>query len=330
LAVLETHAWGWHNDYGPATLATNLGKILTAGDFGVNVFFTLTGFLLATPFLKALLGGHAISLGRYFRNRALRILPLYYVVLVVFLLAGGGGTLAQWVTFGTFSENLFAWSFLTVDPPMWSLVLEVQFYVLLPIGAMLIGLAPRHRRALVVAVSIALLGALSAWLSWTPRFPSGTVPYARSLLVNFHFFAAGILLAVAGFQMDVRRWATRPWGSSDLWFVVAAGLFLVGALDPTLLPVTAIATGLTVGAAALPLRPGVVTRCLDWPKLGALGLASYSLYLWHYPIVKWLAGRIESFPVLLVVSAVSCCLIAVVSYRLIEAPFLRLRRRWER
>jgi peptidoglycan/LPS O-acetylase OafA/YrhL len=89
---------------------------------------------------------------------------------------------------------------------------------------------------------------------------------------------------------------------------------------------------LVVGGAGLRLRPGMVTSVLDTRVLASLGVISYSLYLWHYPIVKEFAGLgpFRHFAVLLLASLAVCIPIAFASYVLIEAPFLRLRRRWAR
>ena len=90
---------------------------------------------------------------------------------------------------------------------------------------------------------------------------------------------------------------------------------------------------LLVGACVLPLRPGPLVQTLEWRPLAVVGVASYSLYLWHDPILKALAKSPwapSGFLGLLAVGLPLCCLVALMSYALIEAPFLRLRRRWAR
>jgi len=90
---------------------------------------------------------------------------------------------------------------------------------------------------------------------------------------------------------------------------------------------------LMVGASVLPLRPGPVVRALEWRPLALIGVASYSLYMWHVPILDHLneiSAFHGSFSAQVLVGTPLCLLAAFVSYRLIEAPFLRLRRRWER
>jgi peptidoglycan/LPS O-acetylase OafA/YrhL len=124
LAVLEVHVWlASHTLGGPLSVADRLA---VGGVFGVNLFFVLTGYLLYLPFAQA---AGSVDLRRYALNRALRVLPLYYVVLAVLLvLQHGGGTLGQWARFATFTQNFSQATVNTVDAPMWSLAVELEFY----------------------------------------------------------------------------------------------------------------------------------------------------------------------------------------------------------
>jgi peptidoglycan/LPS O-acetylase OafA/YrhL len=84
---------------------------------------------------------------------------------------------------------------------------------------------------------------------------------------------------------------------------------------------------LMVGACVLPLRPGRLVRGLEWRWLAAIGVASYSLYMWHFPLVAHMTSSghtLRMFALLVPLSIAA----AFASYHLIEAPFLRLRRRW--
>lgn len=88
---------------------------------------------------------------------------------------------------------------------------------------------------------------------------------------------------------------------------------------------------LLVGVCVLPLRPGLFTRVLEWRPLALVGIASYSLYLWHDPILEALSATLPAesgVAGLLGVGLPLCCLIALVSYGLVERPFLRLRGGW--
>jgi peptidoglycan/LPS O-acetylase OafA/YrhL len=112
-------------------------------------------------------------------------------------------------------------------------------------------------------------------------------------------------------------------------------MWLVAAwLDSWAAPLTAIAAFLTLGAVVLPLRTGRVVRALDLRPLALIGIASYSLYLWHVPIIDRL---LHYFPAvghssarLLVLALPLALAAAFASYVLVERQALRLRRPWAR
>jgi peptidoglycan/LPS O-acetylase OafA/YrhL len=134
LAVLEAHVFGVSRHYGAGAYATYFDRLLLAGGFGVYLFFALTGYLLYRPFARRdFASGSDVRLGQYATNRALRILPLYYFVLVVYLLTiDHGGSATTWWRSLLLLENFFPVTLAHVDGVMWSLVVEVQFYILLP------------------------------------------------------------------------------------------------------------------------------------------------------------------------------------------------------
>jgi peptidoglycan/LPS O-acetylase OafA/YrhL len=101
-----------------------------------------------------------------------------------------------------------------------------------------------------------------------------------------------------------------------------------GRIDPLMTP----AAFLIVGACVLPLRAGPFVNALQWRPLALLGVASYSLYMWHYPILDALhgTGGIDGFGALAAVGVAAIVAAAAVSYAVIESPFLRLRRQWAR
>jgi peptidoglycan/LPS O-acetylase OafA/YrhL len=91
------------------------------------------------------------------------------------------------------------------------------------------------------------------------------------------------------------------------------------------------ASFLTIGACVLPLRRGVGVAALEWRPLALVGVISYSIYIWHDPIV----GRLprlsflpSNLPAQLLVALPLCVAVGAISYALLEAPWLRLRRRW--
>lgn len=306
---------------------------LAAGRYGVYVFFTLSGFLLFRPFVRYLDGRTGRPrLREYALNRALRILPLYYVVVGVVLATHlNGGRPGQLPVFALFLENFFGATAWRVDTPMWSLVVEVQFYLLLPLLAVALArLAGGSRR--VSALVIAGLALVSLSLYFT-RATSGLAmnkAWYGSLPPMFFFFAAGMLLALVAAAWSDRppQWFKGPLVSADVWVVASAPLWVVAAADDHFKPLIAVAAALVVAACVLPPRRGVVTRVLEWRVVAVLGISSYSLYLWHVPVLHALWTPGEDLALFALKAVGASIAVGFLSYALIESPFLRLRKRW--
>jgi peptidoglycan/LPS O-acetylase OafA/YrhL len=321
-----------------------LERGLEGGLLGVDVFFVLTGYLLFWPFARALFGtGDRIDLRRYALNRAVRILPLYYFVLAVLLVVQhDGGSFTQWWRFGLFAMNFWDDTLQTVNSPMWSLAVEIHFYLLLPLLAWLVARAARGRLRAAVAI-VAGLGAASLvlWQVVVVEDPGSPRQWEFSLPARFWLFSAGMLLALTRLAWLDRRpawlhgWRAKP----AAWWLTALPLWALAIWRKELELLVAPAAFLMVGAFVLLARaPDPVTRALESRPLTRLGVASYSLYMWHIPIVLALMNASltnetlpppgSDAPLLFTVGIVLPCLVALVSYALVEAPFLRLRRRW--
>lgn len=334
LAVVACHAWAFTNG---ARFDTYHARLILGGGFlGVAVFFALTGYLIFLPFARRdLADGKRVDLGGYALNRALRILPLYYVVLVV-VAAIDGATLGTFMRFAWFGEN-FKESLVTtaIDGPMWSLVVELHFYLLLPLLAWGVARASRGS-AVKAAIVLGVLGAISVGVyeaNFTPR-----LVWTYSLPANFVYFVPGMLLAIARAKIDRGSpgWLDHRLARAELWLLGAIAIWMAIFLDVNLefrlLPVAVLGTLLAVAACTLPVRQGGLDRPLDARLLALVGVASYSLYLWHWPLLKWLPRPTTSgyggWLLLLSYAVPICLLAAYVSYRLVEYPPLRLRRRW--
>ena len=308
-------------------------RLLYAGGFGVSLFFALTGYLIFRPFVKRLAGAvPRISINTYAINRALRILPLYFVVMAV-VLAVENRPLDMWIRFFTFTENYWSDTAGQVNGPAWSLAVEIQFYFLLPLLAL--GIARFARRPLraaaliVIALGIASLVARLALVN-NPDFVNETWRYR--IVTNFIFFVPGMLLALMESRLRARPLRlSGPLAASDVWFAGGVALWLAVVLkgydwDVLIAP----ASFLVLGACVLDLRPGAIHALLSLRWLALLGIASYSLYLWHFPVLELLTNQGAS-PELLPLAALALpttIAVAAISYRLIEEPFLRLRGRW--
>lgn len=245
------------------------------------MFFGLSGYLLFWPFVRRdYAGAGPVDLGRYARNRVLRIAPLYYVAVVILLLVHEHrGSAEQWWRFGLFAESLPSRTVGTVDGLMWSLVVEVQFYILLPLGAAVLAcLASGDRRRATALVAI--VGVVAALVRHTLVYAVATdsLVWRYSLPANFVFFDAGLLLALVrcAWQTNPPMWLRDPLGRTDAWLVASAVLWLIICLRYELDVLATVASFLFVGACVLPLRDTPLARLLDWRPLAAVGIASYS------------------------------------------------------
>ena len=331
LAVMEGHIFGGSTGYGAGAYATWWDRTRLGGGFGVYLFFTLSGYLLYLPFARRSFGpGRPVDLARYARNRVLRILPLYYAVAITYLLVFHGRP-RDWAAYLTFTETLSRETIGRIDGPIWSLVVELLFYALLPLLAA--GVAVLARRSIPrAAVLLGGLGAAAAAYRWGAvlHVHRPDVLVQHNLPATFYFFVPGMLLALAKVATENADWNPTGWLGHDGLWLVASGVcwaLVFEHYDWDLL----IGPGsfLLLAACVLPTRPGRAVRALEWTPLAALGTASYSLYLWHMPIVDALGRhRLGGYPGHLAVGAAVCLAVAAASYRIIEVPFLRLRTRW--
>jgi peptidoglycan/LPS O-acetylase OafA/YrhL len=335
LAVMLGHIYGSAHAYGPTIFSSYWHRLLLGGGFGVYLFFVLSGYLLYWPFARHAWGEHGpVSLRRYALNRALRILPLYYAVLIILLIVQNrGGTFHLWWTHALFAESFSYSTLLSIDGVMWSLVSELHFYIALPFIAFGIASLARGslRRGAVALATLWIASLLLRYLTFL-HHPQHSSLLRYQVPSVFSYFGFGMLLALLRLSWEQRRpnWVRGPLASSDAWMLAAVPLWLLVIHDYGWELLGGAASFLIVGACVLPLRKGLLVRALEWRVLAFIGVCSYSLYLWHLPIVAhiWQAGWVHSFPALFAVAAPLSIGAAIASYLVIESPFLRLRRRW--
>jgi len=325
---MYTHGFGATATYFPF-----LHRVVASGALGVQLFFALSGYLIFRPFARRDFGnGGPIDLRSYALNRALRIVPLYwFAVVVLLLLTQGGGSFNQWWRFLVFAESFSTTTAQKVDGPMWSVVVEIHFYVLLPLIAWLLAEIAQRRRIVAGALLIGA-GAISVLFQY--NVPHPTVIWTYSLPSTFYGFVPGMLLALIQISWEDRppSWLRGPLASRDVWIAASIAVWLAAAWYLfTVPPLTAAAAFLTVGAVVLPLRHERAVRVLDARPLALLGVASYSLYMWHVPIIaqlERLGAFRHDFALLLLVGLPTSIAAASISYFFVERPALRQRRRW--
>jgi peptidoglycan/LPS O-acetylase OafA/YrhL len=352
LSIVVTHASGVTNFN-----ADNwLGHFTARLNFGVCIFFLLSGFLLYRPFVAARREGRPpIGTRRFLRRRVLRIVPAYWVALSLLAIYPGViGFSAFWPRFYSFTQIYWADSTTLGIGPVWTLCVEATFYLALPLialGVARLGPSVRGELALLGAAAVAVLFLRWAIQEWTAPF-SGWRVLHNTLLGYFDWFAYGMMLAVVSVATHGREdeWAPlrlvvrRPWvpwaAAAAVFAFVSLGLGLYRGFIATYTQWSFF--GEHVGyalTAALLLVPAVFGDWAGgWPRrllatrwMGWLGLVSYGLFLWHSTIMLKLNALgaqgwlVLGFPSVVLSTLAVTLPIAAASYYLVERPALRLK-----
>ena len=324
-----------------------LGRLFGRFDLAVAVFFALSGFLLWRGHAAAVRGlRHTPPTGHYLRSRIVRIMPGYLVAVVVILTLlpdAETSSLTVWLANLTLTQIYVPLTLTAGLTQMWSLSVEVSFYLALPLLALL------ARRLPVRARVPAIAGAGVASLGWA-LIPLHTAEGVNPLNwppAFFSWFAAGMLLAE--WTVSPLGWMHRLARRRVLMAAVAVGAFLVAAsplagpegllVGTTSQFVVKTAMGAVVAAALIaPLvldRPDTPHRILGSRPMVTLGRWSYGLFVWHLAALTMVFPVIGEFafsghmPVGAGADVVFGFAIAAVSYALVESPCRVALRRWE-
>ena len=344
---------------------------MPAGFLGVEIFFVISGYLITSLLLSEHAATSAVSLRRFWMRRARRLLPALFLLVAavltyfaIFLPGEVAMVRGDALAAVGYVSN---WAFILRDTPyfeqvgrpspllhLWSLAIEEQFYVVWP--PLFVGLMALRGRALLFAAIVAgivgstvLMAVLYEPFADVSRVYYGTDTRAAGLLFGAALavvWRAGALPAPRG---RVVAWLFYASGLARLLRVsldiaglaALAGLAYIvvtfNSFQPALyLGGFALVSALTVIVIAAAVAPGGrLGRVLGVAPLRAVGLRSYSIYLWHWPIfivtrpgIDVSLGEIE----LLAVRLALTLLLAEISYRFVEMPIRHgaLGRIWAR
>lgn len=307
-------------------------ELFSGGFVGVDVFFVISGYLITSLLIQDI-ENKRFSLIHFYERRARRILPALYCVVLVSLAAStlillpqellSAAKSALSITF--FSSNFFFWSergyfgAATELKPLihtWSLAVEEQFYIVFPIGLLLI--SKLKRLTFISLLLLALLVSLSASY-YVTRLHFDTAfyfPFTRAWELLIGTSCALILRSRSG------HLNTRLSESICIFGLMLISVSFLAFDKNTLFPyIWALVP--TVGTALFILTAGntkYLKRLFGWKPIVGIGVISYSLYLWHQPIFA-LARASEIFESNEMYFIAASSLLAYLSYRFVERPF---------
>ena len=315
------------------------------GWIGVDLFFVLSGFLVSGLIFKEYQSRKCISIGRFYVRRGWKIYPPFFVLLLVTVLVKI--LLGRFIAIESlFSEIFFLQSYVPgLWEYTWSLAVEEHFYLILPILLICIIRLPNNtdqspfRQIVMVAFFVAILCLFLRVLNWNIRstYSHLTHVYASHLRMDSLFWGVVISYFYHFHRLPFLKYVP-PWRYG--LFFVALCLFMpaffmdletswfINTIGFTLFY---IASGMLLLTIILcPLKHHPITNFL-----ATLGAHSYSIYLWHMPVLKWIIpivekklGSFSSFPLLILTYVIGSLTIGVVMSKLIEIPSLRLREHY--
>jgi peptidoglycan/LPS O-acetylase OafA/YrhL len=317
--------------------------LVTGGFVGVDIFFVISGYLITRNIWGELQAG-TFSIRAFYLRRIRRIVPAFAVMAAVTLVAGcllllpadlkRLGASTAWAAVS--ASNVYFWRYLDIgyfadsseQQPMlhtWSLGVEEQFYLLWPAVLLVVALLPRSGRAAALG-TLALIGVSLAigelTLERSPKFAYFMLP------ARFGELMVGALLVFSSRLHERLRGAREAIAVGGLALLVYALTQLdaaspfpgVNALYPSF------GAGLVILAGGLGSR---LVRALLTPRpMVFVGLISYSLYLWHWPILAYLKYFYTTLEPIQVALAVPLMFVlATLSYRFVELPARQWRPR---
>lgn len=334
--------------------------LLPGGYLGVDLFFVLSGFLITSLLVREFRTSGTISLKDFWVRRFRRILPAAVSVLVMCtaLVAWIGGDLAvglrqqflgtlffvnNWTQIAT-SQSYFADNEIQVFAHYWSLAVEEQFYVIWPLlitGVFLISRRKPRRLPILVAAVLAIGSAVAMALIYVPgedptRVYYGTDTHAFGLLIGA---VLSLLMTSTKSDPQADSWATAGKAESRIAGIIGT-LALIGyGAQLFLMPddaeityrgglfLTSVLGILMVWGVVReygPMTPLFRTKVMRW-----FGQRSFSLYLWHWPVIMMLKALFEGNQnsdkswILGLVAVPISLLLSEISYQFIENPFRR-------
>jgi peptidoglycan/LPS O-acetylase OafA/YrhL len=323
------------------------------GGLGVDIFFVISGFLITGLLFSERDRTGRIRLGQFWMRRVRRLAPALAILVVVCssvaVLVGGDvlvGIGRQVLGAATFSSNWLAvanhTSYFTGTNPeifqnLWSLAVEEQFYLVWPFLVLLVVLIRRTSLRAIVFLALAAASAAAMAVLFVPgtdatRVYYGTDTHSFGLAIGATLAALTRLMATT--RLEWSRWQVRLlplFGAIAVIALIALTVMLPADSELTFrggLALVAVLTAVAIWGAIIP--GSLVGRILDLPPVRWVGVRSYGIYLWHWPVLalllaafpRWQDAPATSWLVGTLAVVVSVA-VAALSYRFVEDPIRR-------
>lgn len=320
---------------------------VTGGYIGVDVFFVISGFLITAHLMREVIESGRVALGRFYARRIRRLLPAAVFVLVIsavgvllfvpyprwsdngLQLIASASYFENWVLAAQSIDYSAHNASASAMQHYWSLSVEEQFYLVWPLLISLVApaawLLPRRSVSARIAALVVVVGVLSLAASVLYT----TVAPEQAYFVTFTRawqFAAGAAVAIVASRLRFGPRLAIPLALAGL-AGIGVSIFAFDASTPypgfaAVLPVVATVAVVIAGSAGSVLA---LDRIYSWRPIQWLGEVSYSLYLWHWPVlvILPLALHRELDTVLKIILLILALLLAWATRRFIEAPAQR-------
>ena len=307
--------------------ATTLQPLGDLGNLGVRVFFIISGFLITHLLLREQANTGSISLRAFYARRFLRIFPAFYVFVVITWLLAIMGIVqldrSDLLHAVTYTMNYHETEHFTVRH-LWSLSVEEQFYVLWPVTLVILGVTRSSRVLVATLVAVPILR-----IAIFGRFPGSEEAIRTWFQTVCDALATGCLLAIVLPTVAHAAWWHRLVRSRLLIFLPAA--IVIANLQGNhpkvfwlvCIPFMNVAIALLI-ARYVQCSDLPAGRVLNSKPFVAVGVASYSLYLWQQLFLiqsRSPQSLMQTFPANLIMAIAA----SAISYNLIERPFLHLK-----
>ncbi|MBK3517669.1 acyltransferase family protein [Carboxylicivirga marina] len=327
--VIYFHLWGFLNHHLQdkfENVSNILDSILHNGDNGVPVFFAISAFILGLPFAKFyIFSERRVNLKKYFIRRFTRLQPTYFIVLMVFGLYYTvtskydlSTIISSFISGNFYIHNILFKTGNYLNYVSWSLEVEFQFYLVLPLLALVFKLPKPLRRILLLIAIIS-----GSYLQYNYKLLSFI-----SLLNYYHYFLAGLLCVDLyldeKIQLNINKGIEVIIGVLCLYVIIAVQPH--HSIGCYLIPIA------TSAILTLALKSSCWKSFFSLPLLAMTGTMSYSMYLIHFQIIAigglvllWIFNATNSISLLLLAAIVLVVVIWICSaivFKFIEKPFM--------